>query len=146
MASQAAPAINRHDELSQTFAGMVISLDVTDLTASCEFYDRMLAFAPIGKERSGRKLACTLLASELVPNVVLRLREALGKRVGGSGPGGMLRLTVCNNRALERMLAHKGSCRVVSEQADEQGQIISLMILDGHAYSIEACRLLTELM
>lgn len=76
-----------------TVPAVTVALDVVDLEASCRFY-AVLGFTAVACERPGLRLESRLLTSPQFPSLGLHLRAAFGKRVGGSQPGGMLRLSL----------------------------------------------------
>lgn len=72
----------------------IIALDVADLGRSVAFYAAALGFSVHTAHRAGQLMESRLLASPRFPGVGLHLRAALGKRVGGSQPGSLLRISL----------------------------------------------------
>ncbi|MBL8990130.1 MAG: VOC family protein [Phycisphaerae bacterium] len=71
---------------------VILHLDVTDLAASCAFYERTLGFHVTRTVRDAAIFPTKELRSARVPSVALVLREGFGKRVGGTQPGGITRV------------------------------------------------------
>ncbi len=99
MSSTAAPAASASPAHLPTLANCPaipaasIALDVVDLEASCRFY-QVLGFTAVACERPGLRMESRLLTSPWFPSLGLHLRAGFGKRVGGSQPGGLLRISL----------------------------------------------------
>jgi len=74
-----------------TLSPVRIAMDVSDLDASTTFYRDILGFNLVSSDRPGLIYETRLTRSDRFPALELELRAGFGKRIGGSGPGGVLR-------------------------------------------------------
>jgi catechol 2,3-dioxygenase-like lactoylglutathione lyase family enzyme len=73
---------------------MTLCLDVTDLDVSSAFYARLLGASVVRSDRVGLIFEQRLMTSPRMPGTQIFLRQAFGKRVGGTQPGSLLRIAL----------------------------------------------------
>lgn len=120
-------------------ADIGISLDVSDIDASCAFYDALLGFRTVSSERAGLIYERRHLRSAQLPSLELQLRAAFGKRPIGSTPGSMLAITlrVTDVRvALGSLAAHR-PIRWVGPAPAAEGPLAHATIADPDGYVLE---------
>jgi len=124
----------------------VITLDVQDLARSCAFYQAALDYSVIATERAGMLLEARILTSTRFPAVALRLRAAFGKRVGGSQPGGLMKLSFSDSLDPERLAYLPTLVHFITSPALEGQQPHAVAFNDPDGYFIELCSFLPPLM
>ena len=88
-----------------------IALDVQDLNRSCEFYRRALGFQVVHTDRAGLIFEARSLRSSRYPSVQLNLRAGFGKRIQGTSPGGVTKLSFREPRLAEAVAGLNGLVR-----------------------------------
>lgn len=136
------PTVTTHS--ATLTSATVISLDCQSLSASEKFYSALLGFEVFATERAGLKLECRLLRSTECPGVVLRLRAAFGKRVGGSQPGGLLRLSFHTPDLNERLDRIRQLGALLIEPTMDGGAAVSACLRDPDGYIVELYTKLAE--
>jgi hypothetical protein len=127
-------------------SSFVLTMDVERPDVSAAFYQQVLGFAEFARERDGRKLSCRLLKSELVPNVVIRLRQTLGKRVTATQPGTVSRLSFACPNLAERADGDLAFMVRLAPPTVVDGKVVSLTTHDPDGYIIELYTQLTQML
>lgn len=116
---------------------IAISLDVSDLEASCRFYQELLGYTVIATERAGLIYEQRTLRSPRVPALELRLRAAFGKRPIGSTPGSLLRLSVRVADIRAALGGLSSPVRWVGPAPAGDGVLAAALLADPDGYVIE---------
>lgn len=114
-----------------------VSLDVTDLARSCEYYAELLGFQVVATERPGLIYELRRLRSARFPKIELRLRAAFGRRPVGSTPGGMLALTLKVPNVAEALQSLGGKARWVGSPPGPDATVLRLADPDGYVIELE---------
>ncbi|MCW5766404.1 MAG: VOC family protein [Phycisphaeraceae bacterium] len=115
---------------------VALHLDVTDLAASCAFYERALGFRVVRTIRDAAIFPTRELRSARLPAVALVLREGFGKRVGGTQPGGITRVCVAVPGLGGMIGGLKDAVRWVGDPPAE-GSAGPVRFIDPDAYEFE---------
>lgn len=118
-------------------APVAIAFDVTSLDASCRFYGDLLGFTVTRVDRAGLPLESRALDSPRFPGFGIVLRESLGRRVMGCGPGTLLRisLVVPDVAAAAKEIGERA--RWVAPVRSSGEPVLRAEFLDPDGYAIE---------
>jgi catechol 2,3-dioxygenase-like lactoylglutathione lyase family enzyme len=119
-----------------------LTLDVQNLDRSCQFYKHLLGLEVKAVQRAGMIHEHRTLESPGLPGVELVIRSAFGRRVTGSGPGGLLSigLPVRSLPEVIRAAAAMGASKWVGENPeanpDAPREMVQLADPDGYILEI----------
>ncbi|MGH7131492.1 MAG: VOC family protein [Phycisphaerales bacterium] len=114
-----------------------IALDVQDLNRSCEFYGRALGFRVTHTDRPGLIFESRSLRSDRHPAVQLDLRAGFGKRIQGTSPGGITKLSFREPKLAEAIAGLNGLVRWIGPPPATDPLPPAVAFNDPDAYQIE---------
>lgn len=114
-----------------------IALDVMNLDRSCEFYRRALGFQVMRTERAGMIFEVRSLRSDRHPTVQLDLRAGFGKRIVGTSPGGITKLSFREPKLAEAIAGLNSLVRWIGPAPASDPLPPAIAFNDPDAYQIE---------
>ena len=114
-----------------------IALDVQDLDRSCEFYRRALGYQVVRTERAGMIFEARTLRSDRHPALQLDLRAGFGKRIQGTSPGGITKLSFREPKLAEAIAGLSGLVRWIGPAPAVDPLPTAIAFNDPDAYQIE---------
>lgn len=121
---------------SATVSPVRLAMDVSNLDASAAFYRDLLGFDVVCSQRPGLIYETRLTRSHRFPALELELRAGFGKRVGGSGPGGVLRFGFQVPDLPAAVAQLTGKVRWIGEAPPPDAQAVRFADPDGYVIEL----------
>lgn len=112
-----------------------LAMDVSDLDASTAFYRDLFGFEVQSTDRAGMIYESRVLHSPRFPALDLQLRAGFGRRVTGTGPGGVLRISLQVPDLNQEIARLQGRARWIGEPPKPGDSLVRFA--DPDAYIIE---------